>query len=59
MPSPSPTATLLSNAAKQKKKLFKVKAQPWDQRPAAFFFFFFFPLFFFFIDISLCILYFS
>lgn len=48
MPSPSPTATLLSNAAKQKKILFKVKAQPWDQRPAAFF-----------IDISLCILYFS
>lgn len=38
MPSPSPTTTLLSNAAKQKKILFKVKAQPWDQRPAAFLF---------------------
>lgn len=36
MPSPSPTTTLLSNAAEQKKILFKVKAQPWDQRPAAF-----------------------
>lgn len=35
MPSPSPTTILLSNAAKQKKILVKVKAQPWDQRPAA------------------------
>lgn len=48
IPSPSHTATLLLNAAKQKKILFKVKAQPWDQRPAA-------PL----INISLRILYFS
>lgn len=55
MPSPIPKATLLSNAAKQKKILFEVKAQPWDQRPAAFFF----VCFFNFIDISLCILYFS
>lgn len=38
MPSPRPTITLLSNAAKQKKILVKVKAQPWDQRPAAMFF---------------------
>lgn len=35
MPSPSPTIALLRNAAKQKKILVKVKAQPWDQRPAA------------------------
>lgn len=41
MPSPIPKATLLSNAAKQKKILFEVKAQPWDQRPAAFFLFVF------------------
>lgn len=38
MPSPSPPITLLSYAAKQKKILVKVKAQPWDQRPAAMFF---------------------
>lgn len=36
MPSRCSTTTFLSNAAKQKKMLFKVKAQPWDQRPAAF-----------------------
>lgn len=48
MPSPSPMATLLSNAANRRKIFFKVKAQPWDQRPAAFL-----------IDISLRILYFS
>lgn len=40
MPSPNPSITLLSNAAKQKKILVKVKAQPWDLRPAAMFLYF-------------------
>lgn len=52
------TITLLCNAAKQKKILVTVKAQPWDQRPAAMIFkFIYLYVFYIFLESSINKLY--